>query len=101
MRSAIALTLAAFMALTASATAAPPPVKHVFIIVLENEDYESSFAEDSKAPYLSKQLTAEGQLLTQYYGTSHVSLGNYITMVSGVAPNTDTQSDCMHGFNDV
>ena len=78
-----------------------PPVHHAFVIVLENKDYDESFGTDSAAPYLAKTLTAQGQLLTQYYGTSHVSLGNYISMVSGQAPNPDTQSDCNAGFRDV
>jgi hypothetical protein len=78
-----------------------PPVKHVFVIVLENKDYDQNFGPDSQAPYLAKELTAKGQLLRQYYGTSHVSLGNYITMISGQAPNPDTQGDCNAGFKDV
>src|SRR5689334_18304253 len=80
-----------------------PPVKHAFVIVLENSDFATNFPSGSarQAPYLAKTLTAQGQLLTQYYGTSHVSLGNYISMVSGQAPNPDTQSDCNAGFRDV
>src|SRR3954451_22210290 len=78
-----------------------PPVKHVFVIVLENKDYDESFGPTSPATYLVKTLAAEGQLLRQYYGTSHVSLGNYITMISAQAPNPDTQGDCMAGFKDV
>jgi hypothetical protein len=71
-----------------------PPIKHVFVIVLENKDYEQTFGADSPAPYLSKQLVAQGQLLPQYYGIGHVSLDNYVAMVSGQAPNPVTQSDC-------
>src|SRR3954468_23970003 len=80
-----------------------PPVKHVFVIVLENKDFEENFPAQGapQAPYLAKTLTTQGQLLRQYYGTSHVSLGNYITMISGQAPNPDTQGDCMAGFKDV
>ncbi len=80
-----------------------PPVKHVFVIVLENKDFDENFPAQGppQAPYLAQTLTARGQLLRQYYGTSHVSLGNYITMISGQAPNPDTQSDCMAGFKDV
>jgi hypothetical protein len=81
----------------------PPPVKHVFVIVLENKDFDENFPSEGapEAPYLANELTAQGQLLRQYYGTSHVSLGNYITMISGQAPNPDTQGDCMAGFKDV
>jgi hypothetical protein len=89
------------LAVAAPGRAALPPVKHVFVIVLENKDFDQSFGATSPATYLSKELTAKGQLLEQYFGTSHVSLGNYITMVSGQAPNPDTQSDCINGFKDV
>jgi hypothetical protein len=80
-----------------------PPVKHVFVIVLENSDFGTNFPSSGapQAPYLAKTLTARGQLLTKYYGTSHVSLGNYISMVSGQAPNPDTQSDCIPQYRDV
>src|SRR5438876_5883446 len=71
-----------------------PPIKHVFIIVLENKDYDVTFGANSPAPYLSKTLTAKGQLLEQYYGIGHFSLDNYIAMLSGQAPNVETQSDC-------
>ena len=78
----------------ATADVTPPPIKHVFVIVLENKGYSETFGPGSQAPYLSTQLTAQGQLLTQYYGIGHASLDNYIAMVSGQAPNTVTQSDC-------
>src|SRR4051794_26733058 len=78
-----------------------PPVKHAFVIVLENKDYDQNFAPEPQAPYLARTLTARGQLLTQYFGTSHVSLGNYVAMVSGQAPNADTQSDCLPSYRDV
>src|SRR3954451_18512504 len=102
-----AVRLSLLVPLVLLALAAParaevlPPVKHVFVIVLENKDFDDSFGASSPAAYLTKELTAEGQLLRQYYGTSHVSLGNYITMVSGQAPNPDTQSDCNTGFKNV
>jgi phosphatidylinositol-3-phosphatase len=81
-----------FSAATSSA-AALPPIKHVWIIMLENQDYSTSFGSASKAPYLAKTLPAQGQLLTHYYGTGHESLDNYITMVSGQPPNPYTQAD--------
>src|SRR4051794_552964 len=93
------LLLAAAVATPASA--ALPPVKHVFVIVLENKDYDQSFAANSPAPYISQTLAAQGQVLEQYFGTSHASLGNYISMISGQAPNPDTQGDCGNGFKDV
>ena len=89
----LALTLA--LAAPAAHADGLPPVRHAFLIVLENKDFDQSFGPNSGAPYLARTLTREGQLLRQYYGTSHVSLGNYITMISGQAPNPDTRGDCM------
>jgi hypothetical protein len=81
---------------TPAATAKPklPPIGHVFTIVLENKNFAETFGEASPAPYLADTLTAKGQLLTQYHGTGHFSLGNYITMISGQSENPTTQADC-------
>jgi phosphatidylinositol-3-phosphatase len=94
-RPATALVLALGLLLSASGTAsALPPIKHVWIVTLENKDYATTFADNSEAPYLAKTLPAQGQLLKQYYAIGHESLDNYITMVSGQPPNPITQSDC-------
>ena len=69
-------------------------IKHVFVIVLENEGFDVTFGPNSKAPFLSKTLTSQGVLLNQYYGTGHVSLDNYIAMLSGQAATPDTRNDC-------
>ena len=87
--------LALPLATAAPAAASPPPIKHVFVIVLENKGFDETFGPSSPAPYLSQQLTQQGQLLTQYYATGHASLDNYITMVSGQAPAIATQADCV------
>jgi phosphatidylinositol-3-phosphatase len=86
--------LALSLAAASPAAASPPPIKHVFVIVLENKGFDETFGPSSPAPYLSKQLTAQGELLSQYYGIGHASLDNYIAMVSGQAPAIDTQADC-------
>lgn len=75
-------------------TGSLPPIRHVFLIVLENKSFEAAFGPGSPAPYLAKSLPARGALLTQYYATGHWSLDNYIAMVSGQAPNPATQGDC-------
>jgi hypothetical protein len=82
------------MLLAVQAVAQRPPIRHVFTIVLENKSYDETFGPNSLAPYLSKQLTAQGELLTNYYAIGHNSLDNYIALVSGQAPNVVTQSDC-------
>ncbi len=71
-----------------------PPIKHVFVIVLENKSYDETFGADPGSPYLGVDLRAQGNLLEQYYATGHASLDNYITMVSGLPPNPLTQADC-------
>lgn len=76
------------------ATTSTPKIAHVFIIVLENQLFETSFGKDSPAPFLAHELPAKGALLRQYYGTAHLSLPNYIAMISGQAPNKATQADC-------
>jgi len=68
--------------------------QHVFIIVLENAGFETTFGRKSPAPYLSRELAAKGLLLTQYYAIGHFSLDNYIAMISGQGPNSYTQNDC-------
>jgi hypothetical protein len=87
--------LPTILALTAAGAAEPaPPVGHVFIIVLENEGYEQTFGPQSPAPYLARTLTAQGALLTQYFGTGHASLDNYLAMISGQAATPETRADC-------
>jgi len=76
------------------AAARLPPIRHVFLLLLENQSYEVSFAAASRAPYLAHTLPARGALLTHYYSIGHSSLDNYVALISGQAPNADTQLDC-------
>ena len=73
-----------------------PPIKHVFVIVLENKGYSNTFGSPDQDPYLARTLVGQGALLTQYYGIGHESNDNYLAMVSGQAPNPQTQSDCQY-----
>src|SRR5258708_2843161 len=79
--------------------AAPPPIKHVFIIVLENKGFDETFGPSAPPTWLAQTLVPHGQLLRQYYGTGHASLDNYVAMVSGQGPNLITQSDCTFYMN--
>ena len=76
--------------------AAPPPrqIRHVFLIVLENEGFEQTFGPDSPAQYLARALTRQGVLLSHYFGVSHNSLGNYLAILSGQAATPETRDDC-------
>jgi len=77
-----------------STSATLPPIKHVFVIVLENESESTSFGPTSPAPYLAQTLPAIGEYLPNYYGVGHHSLDNYIAMISGQGPNPSTEADC-------
>lgn len=70
-------------------------IRHVFIIVLENKNFSDTFGTSTQDPYLQKVLVPRGALLTQYYGTGHASLDNYISMISGQSPTPDTAYDCV------
>ncbi len=72
----------------------PPKIKHVWTIVLENKSYEASFTGLNKNSYLWQTLPTYGLLERQYYGTSHFSQGNYLSMVSGQATSPGPQNDC-------
>ncbi|HEY2644496.1 MAG TPA: alkaline phosphatase family protein [Galbitalea sp.] len=69
-------------------------VKHVWLIILENKSYDATFTGLNQNSYLWKTLPSQGVLLTNYYGTGHSSMDNYLSMVSGQAPEEDSQSDC-------
>ena len=95
-RAALAMVaaVAAFAACAPTAGAALPPIHHVFVIVLENESASTTFGPNPPAPYLATTMRAAGAYLPNYYGIGHASLDNYIAMISGQAPNPNTQADC-------
>jgi hypothetical protein len=84
----------------ASPVAAAPPalgaIKHVMVIDLENESYSTTFGANSPAVYLNTVLLKQGELIQNYFATSHVSLGNYISEVSGQEPTVSTNDDCIN-----
>jgi hypothetical protein len=92
---ALAVTALAALAVVPSDAASPrtPGIGHLFVIELENKGFDTTFAPTAPA-YLARTLPSQGALLTQYYGTGHASLDNYITQVSGQAANMYTQADC-------
>jgi hypothetical protein len=94
-RAVMALVLLSAIVVPARASAALPPIKHVWVIQLENHSYDETF-NNAAQPYLWTQLRTMGQVLTQFHATGHASLDNYITQISGQAPNVDTMADCQH-----
>jgi hypothetical protein len=64
------------------------------VIMLENEDYATTFGDPQADPYLAQTLPSQGALLENYYATGHESNDNYISIVSGQPPNPANQADC-------
>ena len=90
--------LAVFLCAAAGASSAQarlPRVRHIFVIVLENQSYAKTFGNPAADPYLAETLPSQGALLENYYATAHESNANYIAMVSGQPPNPDNQGDCL------
>jgi hypothetical protein len=69
-------------------------IKHVWLIILENKSYDETFTGLNQNSYLWQTLPEQGALLTNYYGTGHFSMDNYISLVSGQAPSYGVQDDC-------
>jgi hypothetical protein len=72
----------------------PTRIRHVFVIMLENEGYAATFGNPSADPYLAQTLPSQGALLESYYATGHASNDNYVSLVSGQPPNAQNQADC-------
>lgn len=68
---------------TPAAPAAPPPTEDspVFVIVLENREYEEVF-ESPEAPFLNALARRETQA-AYYYAVTHPSLPNYLAILGG------------------
>jgi phosphatidylinositol-3-phosphatase len=94
------LALACLAAVCAPAQAAKaktlPPVKHVFLIMLENQSFDNTFGFLSPAHYLAWSLPNKGALVPNYYGVAHESNPNYIALISGQGANPQNQADCQY-----
>lgn len=77
-----------------------PLIRHVFVIMLENQGYAATFGAPSVDPYLATVLPTQGALLNNYYGIGHFSNDNYAAFLSGQPPNATNQLDCSGTFPD-
>ena len=84
----------------AKSSSKQPPIKHVFVINLENKSYDETWGASSPAPYLSQTLKAQGLFLDQYFAVAHVSLPNYVAQISGQGPSKATQADCIASYSE-
>jgi hypothetical protein len=84
---------------SSGAAASLPAIRHVFVIMLENESATSTFGNPAADPYLAKTLPSEGAFLPNYYAVGHASNDNYVAFVSGQPPNLLNQTDCIEFSN--
>jgi hypothetical protein len=70
------------------------PVKHVFVIALSTSSYAAAWGPHSAAQYLNGTLRKRGTLLSGYQSLGPSALPDYLAMVSGQSPNSDTRADC-------
>src|SRR3984957_2398529 len=68
-------------------------IKHIWLIILENKSYDETFTGLNQNSYLWQTLPQQGAVLTNYYGTGHFSMDNYISLVSGQSPSYGVQDD--------
>lgn len=73
-----------------------PNFDHIILIVLENKGYSAAL--DGKTMPHLKDIAQKNVLLANYYGISHPSLPNYLSLVSGSAQGVT--SDCTNCFVD-
>lgn len=90
---------------TPPATTPPTPVtqqsiKHVFVLTMENKNFLDSFVQSAQDPDF-QSIAQQGAVLREYYGTGHVSLDNYLAMMSGQPSTNDTESDCFQAWSDI
>jgi phosphatidylinositol-3-phosphatase len=71
-----------------------PAIKHVFVVMLSDEPYATSFGPASPAHYLTGTLERRGELLVRYYAVAHEGLPNAIALLSGQGPTEATAADC-------
>jgi phosphatidylinositol-3-phosphatase len=79
---------------TDTTTSPAPQTGHVFVIALTTTSYRAAFGPGSVAHYLDRKLRRKGVLLSGYRTLGGSELPDYLAMVSGQAPNSDTRTDC-------
>ena len=83
----VALALSAGLSQTASAHPATPqhrgaPPTHIFLIMMENHGFSEIVGNTADAPFINK-LVSHANVATNYFGVTHPSLVNYLSLFSG------------------
>lgn len=75
-------------------TAKLPAVKHVFVVMLDDEPYATAFGPASPAKYLTGTLEKQGELLLRYYAVAHEGLADELALLSGQGPTEAIAANC-------
>jgi hypothetical protein len=71
-----------------------PPITKVWLIDLSGLTFAQAQAHPTAAPYLTGRLLPSGTLLDRYSLLGEGALANDVALLSGQAPNADTEQDC-------
>jgi hypothetical protein len=69
-------------------------IKHVFVVMLDEQPYATGFGPASPAKYLTGTLEKQGELLLRYYAVAHQGLADGIALLSGQGPTAATAANC-------
>ncbi len=69
-------------------------IKHVFVVMLDEQPYATAFGPASPAKYLTGTLERQGELLLRYYAVAHQGLADGIALLSGQGPTEATAANC-------
>jgi phospholipase C len=91
------------VALVSGSAAGLPPIRTVFVILMENESF-SSIKGNSSAPFINNVLLPQSSYCQQYYAIGHPSLPNYLWLEAGTSfgiaddnpPSANHQSTTSH-----
>ena len=94
----LAVALPASAAQLAAPRDGAPPIRHVWLIMLENHSLPEDFGKPAKnfkprhgvpesMTYLARTLPSQGALLDNYFGVAHPSNANYTALLSGQSPS--------------
>ncbi len=81
MRLLLSLFLTSLLALSQAVSAAAAPLRHVFVLVLENHSLDEVIG-NPNLPTLNA-LVRQGALARNYTGVTHPSLPNYVALIAG------------------
>ena len=69
-------------------------MKHVFVVMLDQQPYATAFGPASPAHYLTGTLEKQGELLERYYAVAHEGLADGIALLSGQGPTETIAANC-------